>query len=159
MHMQVWLHVVALDNRFNHDFSLFILRLSIWNPLIPSMVSWVAKQNGPINYTFALSPFCFSLSSFSSWSTWSSLLAITITDHHQAPSLVVYQPSSYTPLMTKVSTLRFHQLAKTKLGLSGVAWHIIVGQLWALKLHGSNDGTWLWEMSWSHAIRNRIHAW
>ena len=35
-----------------------------------------------------------------------------------APPLGVYQPSSYTSLMTRVSTLRFHQLAKTKLGLS-----------------------------------------
>jgi hypothetical protein len=39
-------------------------------------------------------------------------------DHYIAPPLGVYQHSSYISLMIKVSTLRFNQLAKTKLELS-----------------------------------------
>jgi hypothetical protein len=39
----------------------------------------VAKQNGPIKYTFALSPFCFSLSSFPSLEL----------DHHHMSTIII----------------------------------------------------------------------
>ena len=69
MHMHESLHLVALDNHFYSDFPLFIVRLSILNLVTLSIVSCLAKRNSPIAYTFVLSPFCFSLSSFPSWST------------------------------------------------------------------------------------------
>ena len=66
MHMHESLHLVALDNHFNRDSPLLIVLLSILNPLTPTKCLEWKKQNGPIKYIFALSPFCFSLSSFSS---------------------------------------------------------------------------------------------
>ena len=82
-------------------------------------MSWVAKQNGPIKYTFALSPFCFSLSSFPSWSLitiiscpssspWTSHLL-----HHLVCTNLAHDHTWWHRLV-----LRFHQLSKTKLGLS-----------------------------------------
>jgi len=53
--------LVTFDNHNCHDFPLFIVRLSILNPITLFNASRLAKQNGPIKYTFALSPFCFSL--------------------------------------------------------------------------------------------------
>ena len=87
------------------------------------------EQNGPIKYTFALSLFYFSLSSFpspeldhhnmSTPSPWSSFhVAISIHECHLAPSLGLDQPISNSHLEHRVSQNRFHQLTKTKLGRS-----------------------------------------
>ena len=57
--MHELLHLVALDNHNYHDIPLFIVWLSIINPITHFIASRLAKQNGPIKYTFALSPFCF----------------------------------------------------------------------------------------------------
>jgi len=129
MHMHEQCHLVALDNRFNQDFSLFIVRLSILNPITPSMVSWLAKQKWPYPYNFALSPVLFFLFLH---------FQVGVLDpsfghlhhhecHHLAPLLGVYQPISYH-LEQRVSTLRFYQLSKTKLGLSAgskPAWPVL----------------------------------
>jgi hypothetical protein len=79
----------------------------------------IGKTKMAYGYTFALSHFCFSLSSFSSQSLdhhhmWPS----PSLDCHLAPPLGVYHPISHITFRAKVSTLMFHQLSKTKLGLS-----------------------------------------
>ena len=95
-----------------------------------SIVSWSPKQNGPIHYTFALSPFCFFLfllfkilnldhHHMSTPSPWSSFyVAISTHECHIAPSLGLDQPISNSHLEHRVSQNRFHQLTKTKLGHS-----------------------------------------
>ena len=99
----------------------------MWSHSLLCLDHW--KQNGPIEITFALSPFCFSLSSFpnpGAWSShvftpspWSSFhVAISIHECHLAPSLGLDQPISHPHLEHRVSPNRFHQLAKTNLGLS-----------------------------------------
>jgi hypothetical protein len=69
-------------------------------------------------YTFALSPFCFSLSSFQYWSSYHHLLITSITLTISSSITWCVPTYLYISLMTKVSTLRFHQLFKTKLELS-----------------------------------------
>jgi len=79
MHMHESLHLVALGNRFIWDSPLLIVRLSILNPLTSTRCLEWKKQNGPIDYTIALSPFCFSLSSFPSLEH----------DHHHHMSITI----------------------------------------------------------------------
>jgi hypothetical protein len=73
-----------------------------------------------LRISFALSPFCFSLSSFQYWSTYHHLLITSITLTISSSITWCVPTYLYISLMTKVSTLRFHQLFKTKLELSRV---------------------------------------
>ena len=110
-------HLVPLDKPFSQRFPLFIVRLSILSHS-PSMVSWVQNKN--LSYTFALifSGFYFSLSSFPSWA-WSSSTYVHFHLHglhHHALHLDCTNLAHFTTY-DKVCA-RFHQLSKTKLGLS-----------------------------------------
>jgi hypothetical protein len=69
-------------------------------------------------YTFALSLFCFSLSSFQCWSTYHHILVTSITLTISSSITWCIPTYLYISLIAKVSTLRFHQLSKTKLELS-----------------------------------------
>jgi hypothetical protein len=60
--MHVFQHLVALDDRIVQLSSPLNSRASIL--IVISIVSQSPKQNAPIGYTFALSHFVFSLSSF-----------------------------------------------------------------------------------------------
>ena len=82
-----------------------------------------------MDITFALSPFCFSLSSFPNPRAWSSSHVHTTTkDFISCGHLHPWVPPSssnsiglsylVTHLDAKISPTRFHQLSKTKLGLS-----------------------------------------
>ena len=93
----------------------------------------ITKKNGPIDITFALSPFYFSLSYFLSPGAWSSSHVHTTTIDfisygHLHPWV---PPRSFTwvgpsylviDLDARISPNIFHQLAKTKLGLSKPQW-------------------------------------
>jgi hypothetical protein len=81
-------------------------------------------------YTFALSPFCFSLSSFQYWSTYHHLLITSITLTISSSITWCVPTYLYISLMTKVSTLRFHQLFKTKLELSPPSRHAATSRWW-----------------------------
>ena len=117
--MQESCHLVALNKSFSQRFPLFIVWLSILNTLTPSMVSWVPKQK-PIWYLCLDQPcFCFSHSSFQvgAWSSSTHVHLHLHGLHHHAPSLGMYQPCTNQHLWQRL-VLRFHQLSKTKLGLS-----------------------------------------
>jgi hypothetical protein len=77
----------------------------------------IDERKWPYQIYLCLEP-NFSLSSFPSWSTWSIFWPPHHYEcHHLAPHLVCTNLSQFH-LEPKVSTLRFHQLSKTKLGLS-----------------------------------------
>jgi hypothetical protein len=115
--MLIWIHLVVLDNHFNQEFLLLIVRLSI---LSHSHSLWCleCKQKIALSIYLCLEPiFIFLFLLFQMISTWSSMSIITSMDHLLASPLEMYQPYLIHTLSIKVST-RFHQLSKTKLGLS-----------------------------------------
>ena len=82
------------------------------------MVSWVQTKNGSYHYTFALSPFLFFPFFLSKCAALDHLLVITIHhDHSLAPPLGMDYPLLSIHLALGL-VHRFHQLSKTKLGLS-----------------------------------------
>jgi hypothetical protein len=110
-------HLVTLDKPFGQRFPLFIVRISILShsPLYGVLSE---KQKCPYHRYLCLEPiFVFLLLLFQMMSTWSSMSITISMDHPLASSLGVYQPYLIHTLSIKIST-RFHQLPKTKLGLS-----------------------------------------
>lgn len=81
-----------------------------------SIVSWVQNKMALLLYTFALSPFSFSLSYFSSMSIWSSFGPSSSIHHDPSCSNTwLGPPYLIQPLSTRL-VLGFYQLVKTKLG-------------------------------------------
>jgi hypothetical protein len=118
MHMLIWIHLVALDNRFNRETPLFIVQLSILSHSHPlwclNCKTKMALSHIPLHWVH----FYFSLSSvpnvknliifWSPSSPWPSYSSTTwhVTYHFMSTHLAQW----LVP--------RFHQLSKTKLGLS-----------------------------------------
>ena len=118
-HMHESLYLVALDNRFNRDSPIFIVRLFILNLLTPTRcLKWqnkMALSNIPLSWAYFI--FLFLLFQIRSLITiitcpptspWTSSCSTTWI----GPSYLVAH------LDARISPNRFHQLSKTKLGHS-----------------------------------------
>jgi hypothetical protein len=116
--MHVSLHLVALDNRFVWDYPLLIVSLSILNPLTPTRcLQWqnkMALSNIPLPWAHFI--FLFLLFQVRSLITIITCLSSPWTSSYSTtrigPSYLV------THLDTRINPNRFHQVTKTKLGLS-----------------------------------------
>jgi hypothetical protein len=95
---------------------LFIVRLSILNVITPFKMSWSPKANAIYTITLISISLCFSPSSFQV-EHLDHLLVITMHhDHLHCSTLGMYEPYLvYTHLAQRL-VVRFHQLAKIKLG-------------------------------------------
>ena len=115
--MQESCHLVVLDNRLAKDSPLYSTAIDP-KSLTASMVSWVQKQKPILHLCLDHLSFCFSLSSFPNvkhliifWSSPSTMIILLL--HHLAwdhPFMSTHLVQGLVP--------RFHQLSKTKLGLS-----------------------------------------
>jgi hypothetical protein len=116
--MLTWIHLVALDNRFNQEFPLFIVRLSILSHLHPLWCLECKTKMVILHIPLPWTYFLFFSFFFSKCEALEHLLVISSLWPSSGSTTWHGTYHFMSTHLAQWLVHRFHQLSKTKLGLS-----------------------------------------